>query len=77
MAQLNDKFDCQFELFDHSLENVQAIFSKEHLSPNELRNTKREFYKDLYDDTSNKTYRSRATVAYERAVSLAGKENYV
>lgn len=73
MAQLNDKFGCHFELFDHSAANVRAIFdsSKEHLSPNELRNTNREFYEDLYDDTSNKKYSLRATAAYEKAVSLA------
>ena len=66
--QLNDRFNCRFDRFEHTEEAVQKIFTTRavHLSPDAKRDGLKPVFTELYSESQNTDLRNRAESAYRR-----------
>ncbi|PYG25482.1 hypothetical protein [Pelagimonas varians] len=70
IAQTNERFGCNFDIFQHTDENVQKIFDyrAEHLSPDASRDNFKAEYAELYAEKANASARQRAEDIYLSAL---------
>ncbi|PXA03679.1 hypothetical protein DDZ13_10310 [Coraliomargarita sinensis] len=70
ISRVNSKFHSDFDVFEHSTENVDAIFKTrpEHLSPSKRRDSLKPAFVDLIEDKRCRILLERCTRVYQKLI---------